>query len=357
VENKIKKIELWLLFIILLIPALVLIPKLIQNSPFSPYRSPWDKKVLAFYYGWFGLSNNSYGPEAWTNAVHRLNQSDPNNGTRPYITCDNWPALGLYNSSDPSVVLQHQLWAEQAGLDAFICSWWGPGNPGDKNLQIQMDLAVQRNSSLEFCIDYETMIAVNANDTAQKILDDFEYIFHHYVDVPDSHFLMLDGKPVIYLYRADWIMPAEWRKVFSSWTHPFFIIADLFPPIQGEFLSLFDGLHQYDTTQALNIGRDLPNLFESMAEISHNHQKLYSACVLPGFNKSQLKGYHYFELPRNQGNTYRDQWNAAISADADWISIVSWSEWAEGTQIEPAVEYSDLYLNLTREFATKWKSR
>lgn len=346
----------WIILMVIL-PVCIIVPtQIITNGTTWNYSSPWSKKVLAFYYGWFGLSNTTYGYGHWNDANHRLNMTDPANASRPYITCTEWPSLGLYNSSDPAVVVQHQIWAEQAGLDAFICSWWGPNASGDRNLFLQLEKARERNSSLQFCIDYETMIAVNAKDTVKKVVDDFTYILDNFVNIPDSHFLCVDGKPVIYMYRADWIMPAEWREILRQLPQQFFIIADLFPPIQEEYLNIFDGLHQYDTTQALNLGRDVADLFESMSEISHSKKKLFSACVLPGFNKTQLKQTPYFELPRNNGDTYRDQWKKATDAEADWISIVSWSEWAEGTQIEPAYEYNDLYLNLTRELSTAWKS-
>ena len=38
----------------------------------------------------------------------------------------NTPVLGHYSSTDPSVIDQHIAWAQYAGLDAYISSWWGP---------------------------------------------------------------------------------------------------------------------------------------------------------------------------------------------------------------------------------------
>ena len=40
--------------------------------------------------------------------------------------------------------------------------------------------------------------------------------------------------------------------------------------------------------------------------------------------------------PRRHGKTYDLMWTAALSAGADFVTITSYNEWHEGTQIEPA---------------------
>ena len=40
--------------------------------------------------------------------------------------------------------------------------------------------------------------------------------------------------------------------------------------------------------------------------------------------------------PRRNGATYDSMWRAALSARADLVTITSYNEWNEGTQIEPA---------------------
>jgi hypothetical protein len=44
--------------------------------------------------------------------------------------------------------------------------------------------------------------------------------------------------------------------------------------------------------------------------------------------------------PRAAGTTYDQMWQRAIDSGAEWTSIVSFNEWHEGTQIEPAVPKS-----------------
>ena len=59
---------------------------------------------------------------------------------------------------------------------------------------------------------------------------------------------------------------------------------------------------------------------------------------------------------------------AAVESGADLVSITSWNEWGEGTQIEPArapagsdhLDYGanpDLYLDITRDATARWRTR
>jgi len=72
---------------------------------------------------------------------------------------------------------------------------------------------------------------------------------------------------------------------------------------------------------------------------------------------------------RNHGLTYDWMWHAAIAAHADQVTITSFNEWHEGTQIEPAAPadqqgalgYHDLgvlhcFLDLAEQSGTPWTS-
>ena len=73
---------------------------------------------------------------------------------------------------------------------------------------------------------------------------------------------------------------------------------------------------------------------------------------------------------RNSGNYYRNSWKAALQTSPHIISITSFNEWHQGTQIEKAIpklstglfykDYSpnssDFYLKLTREFVEKFSA-
>jgi hypothetical protein len=61
---------------------------------------------------------------------------------------------------------------------------------------------------------------------------------------------------------------------------------------------------------------------------------------------------HLGVVPPALGARYDELWTAALAAGADVVSITSWNEWHEGTQIEPAKPYcfpSDGYCSIGYE--------
>ena len=59
---------------------------------------------------------------------------------------------------------------------------------------------------------------------------------------------------------------------------------------------------------------------------------------------------------RRDGTYYSRVLHGALASAPQWAVVIStWNEWLEDTQIEPSVEYGDLYLRLTREFAETFK--
>jgi hypothetical protein len=57
--------------------------------------------------------------------------------------------------------------------------------------------------------------------------------------------------------------------------------------------------------------------------------------VGPGFN-GRRAGELAASRPRSHGATYDHLWSAALAAAPDIVSVTSYNEWGEGTQIEPA---------------------
>jgi hypothetical protein len=56
-------------------------------------------------------------------------------------------------------------------------------------------------------------------------------------------------------------------------------------------------------------------------------------------------------VDRENGAYYRRQWEAALDGEPDLVMIHTWNEWAEGTLIEPTVEFGFKYLQLTLTYS------
>ena len=60
-----------------------------------------------------------------------------------------------------------------------------------------------------------------------------------------------------------------------------------------------------------------------------------TACVDAGYSDARIRPWNQRNTQeRKGGDYYRESWNAAAALNPSFISITSWNEWHEGTQIE-----------------------
>ena len=91
----------------------------------------------------------------------------------------------------------------------------------------------------------------------------------------------------------------------------------------------FEGVYTYDI---LVYGGNELGRFCAEAHAVH---LICAPSVGPGFDARRTE--HIARIkPRRNGATYDHMWRAAIHAHADRVTITSFNEWHEGTQIEPA---------------------
>ena len=91
----------------------------------------------------------------------------------------------------------------------------------------------------------------------------------------------------------------------------------------------FDGIYTYDI---VTYGG---SKFARLCAEAHARHLLCAPSVGPGYDARRGSGDPVVK-PRRQGATYDAMWRAAITAHADRVTITSYNEWHEGTQIEPA---------------------
>jgi hypothetical protein len=76
---------------------------------------------------------------------------------------------------------------------------------------------------------------------------------------------------------------------------------------------------------------------------------------MPGYDDRKARPGSGFARSRDGGEYYRQNWRAAIDSKPHWVIVNSFNEWPEGTYIEPSQAYGHLYLDLTREWAARFK--
>lgn len=290
------------------------------------------KLLWAFYYPW-------YGAKDWSSDRLRDRPAEK------------------YASNDREAVERHIDQAQKAGIDGFICSWWGPDDYTDKNLKLILDVAKEKRFLVT--IYFETLTGGRAR-TRETIQTWLEYVIRSYGSHPA--FMKINGKPLIVIWSSTKVPREKWKTIFWRLKNGELEGCFLAHSYDLADLEAFDGLHQYGTGMP---GSARAEFLSAVARRTRHWvlpddppgPKICAASVMPGYDDRLIPGRGGLEVDRKGGDYYRAAFDRAIKMDPDWIFITTWNEWWEHTYIEPSELYGDKYLNITRECAQKWKGK
>jgi len=308
--------------------------------PFPARAQAPGKQVLAFYYGWYGAPPRT---KTW---VH---WQDVDTAAGTIGNAPHYPASGPYDSLDPGTVTRHLDLAAANGITGFIASWWGRGDRTDQQLKLLLKTATARKIAVSAYIEQAS--------SPDALASDILYIHQHHMR--SRAWLKLGGKPVIFLFdrvvqtigvdgwkaaRAKIEKAAPGAIVFAGTANSLDEIAAR--------KSLFDVLHIYSLQfEASKHGDDADwrKAFYGSWVKAQAGLKAMTATVMPGFDDSHVPDRDKpVVFDRGDGSPYARLWQAAIAAKPDWVLIVSFNEWHEGSEIEPSRQFGDRELAMTR---------
>lgn len=291
---------------------------LAYNVPIAGADAPL---VVAKYYAWF--DQNSWDPA-------RLSDMP----------------VARYISADRPTMERQVREAKSAGIDVFSLNWYGPNNPTDSNLQTLLSVAAANNFTVSADMDMTSPLINNPGD----VVNCLNYLKRYF---SDGSWLRYSGKPVFFFYATRKYDVETWANIRSLvdpareavWIGE----GDIFT-----YLRVFDGIYPYSVAWASDPGAQ--NIKFSRWAAAYPG-KLWIATVMPGYDDTGVIGRSgTFARARDDGAYYRKAWEGAIASEPVMVSITSWNEWIEGSQIEPSVSYADLYLRITREYSDRYKS-
>ena len=269
-------------------------------------------RVGVFFYPWYATMEHDAHWRHWEQ-----------NGKQPPgdIGANFYPAGGVYSSLDPDVLDAQARAMAAAGVDQVISSWWGRGDFEDWKLP---DIAAAvRKARLELVIHIEPY----RGRSPATLAADLAYLRGY--DVGD-----------VYLYEIDDRPAAEWAPVVAQFPEFRFFAetGNLDAMVSGRFAAYgaeagFDGVYTYD---AVRYG--VPEMAATCAA-ARRHRLLCAPSVAPGYDGRRAKPWDQVAGERRSGDRYEDLWWAALTAGADRVTVTSWNEWHEGTQLEPARPY------------------
>jgi hypothetical protein len=252
-------------------------------------------KVSAFYYPWYGTTARDGTYEHWS----QLGHTPPDNIASGY-----YPARGLYSSSDRLVVAAQMDEIKRAGIDEIAVSWWGVDSP--ENARLGALLAAARARGIAVAAHLEPY----AGRTVASTVDDVGL-----------------GIRTFYVYRALELPLDEWAEANDALTGVTMYAQTAL--VGAAARAHFDGVYTYDIVTYSGA------MFARLCGQAHARGLRCAPSVGPGYDARRGSGDAHVK-PRRDGRTYDAMWTAAVGARADGVTITSYNEWHEGTQIEPA---------------------
>ncbi len=273
--------------------ALVLLLALPASTQAATPRS------AIFFYPWYSNVRHDGQYAHWTQGGH----------APPFDLASHFfPARGPYSSGDPRVLRAQMREIAAAGIDEVVSSWWGRGSPEDRRLAAVMRAA--KGNGLQ--------VAVQVEPYPGRTLDTI---------AADLAYLRGLGIRDVYLYSTKDFTAKEWTRVTRAPTG-----MRLFGQTNLVGFAARAGFAGFYTYDILLYDASKFDRFCTQARAAGI---LCAPSVGPGYEAWQATGDARVK-PRLFGATYDSMWSAAVRAGADLVTITSYNEWGEGTQIEPA---------------------
>lgn len=339
--------------------------------------------VHVAYYLWYGTPASDEDWRHWNHKVlphweegtrsrfpHGQPHQPPDDLHSPFF-----PARGPYSVRNTTVLGEHMEEIRNAGSRVAIASWWGrpdvdgtadtEGVNTDDLLPAVLDAAAAHGVEIAFHLE------PYPGRTAALLSEDVAYLARRYGSHPALH--RRGGLPVYYVYDSYHVSPADWAEVLCA-GRPGSLRGGAADGVffglwldhrHGEDLrrGCFDGFYTYFASEGFSFG-STPARWPEMVRFAHSHGMVAALSVGPGYNDERIRPWcgqpffppsptHPRPLPwasplalrrRNAANTkdraeggyYDRMWRHALAAAPDVVTVTSFNEWGEGTQIEPA---------------------
>lgn len=298
--------------------------------------------VHLFYYGWYGNPETDGHWGHWDHPpMPREGRGTPHTPPED-IGANFYPADGLYSSLNRDAVARQLEQIRNAGVGVLSASWWGKDDVSDRSLALLFEVA--REYGLRICFHIEPFPGRNAATVREALV----YLLDRYGDHPALYRCAQAGnRPMIYLYDSYLVSPAEWAGLFKAdgaqtlrgTQYDVAAIALWVKEKEQNFMLRggFDGFYTYFATDGFTYG-STPSNWAKMAGWAKENHLLFIPSVGPGYIDTRIRPWNDKNTRGREDGAYYDRmFEAALKAKAPLVSITSFNEWHEGTQIEPAV--------------------
>ena len=310
-------------------------------------------KIYMHYMPWFETKESS-GDGQWGYHWKMANKNPDiiTNGKRE-IASHYYPLIGPYHSGDKDVIENHLLLMKYAGIDGILIDWYGTFDVNDYRMvreNTEQLVAMLDKVGLEYAIVYEDRFlqnVVNAGKTPTVISaakTDFAYLERYFFNTPN--YIKINNKPLLLNFGPITLQtPEQWTNAFSNLTtKPTFLTlwhesSEAGSNASGEYAWVYQ-----DNSHLSNFyTNNLPNLSIAMGS------------AYPGFKDFYAQGGGGdpigWTIEHNNGATLDETLNLAKNANLNYLQLITWNDFGEGTMIEPTVEFQYSFIEKIKTFS------
>ncbi len=311
-----------------------------------------SQKVYVHYMPWFETPATS-GTGNW--GLHwTMANENPNtilgNGRRQ-IASWFYPLIGPYASSDRDVIDYHLLLMKYAGIDGIIVDWYGTFNINDYALNKRNTDSLFKRvpyAGLQFAICYEdaTLAQVKSvlgTDSITAAKQDFAYLQSAYFN--SDSYIKINNRPLLLDFGPQAMKtPAGWQQATSVFsTKPALLSLEY---ADGAMGSAGSGEFAWvDATDQANLQGFYKNRAPSLST--------YFAAAYPGFQdfyKQGGWGNTLFTINHNGAATLQNCLNLAKTSGTNYLQLITWNDYGEGTMIEPTADFNFSLLQTIQQY-------
>lgn len=340
-------------------------------------RTVPNYNVHIFYYAWYANLeydgqyrhwNHNYLPN-WkrdNRKIYPTGYHDP-----PIdIGSNYYPLLGCYSSNDPTVINLHMKQIKNSGVGVVVVSWSPPNYKDSPNNIMPIIFRYANKHKIKVALHVEPYIGRNPINFLNHLRSFYKLYRNHSA----LYTIKLKQKilPVIYIYDSYLTPAVAWKEILTIKGNLSVRNTDLDAVFVGLLVEMqhryhikksgFDGFYTYFATNSFTYGSTWKN-WKSLTKFAMQNGLIFIPSVGPGYIDTQIRPWNAANTRhRRHGQYYDVAWRTALNNHVNFISITSFNEWHEGTQIEPAqcktlkgYTYLDYepegpfyYLNLTR---------
>ena len=312
------------------------------------------KKIYVHYMPWFkSLEEDGYWGQHWTMTNRNPNNIDAQ-GKRE-IASHYYPLIGPYSSNDKDLQEYHLLLMKLSGIDGVIFDWYGSRDVYDYNsIKKSTESFIEKieDVGIEFSIMYEDKVAENIQTlripkiNLNAAVTDLQYIENTYFT--SKNYLRIDNSEILFLFGPNYIKdPLDWEYISSKLN------------VTPKFINLWkasDRLGRLSSGEFSWIDKYHMNTLHNYYEYTLANNIKTIGGIYPGFNDYYYEGgwrsdpTSDWEIPHNNIQTLEETLTLTDEYPVDFIQLITWNDFGEGTMVEPTLEFGYSFLEKIQNY-------